>query len=372
MDKEQYRKRLQKTQEFMEDQGVDIFFVSPSPSLRYLSGYSLSGDERLLLLVLPARGDPFTLVNALYRSQAEIMPVSDFVSWSDGEDPVLLLQLEIEKRGFPTGKTAIEPSLPALFSVPLGRAFPKTEFILGSPLTNPQRQYKDGAELDRIRRASVLADGVLEGLVSRGEYWIGKTERDFSGELAAQMRKAGFETCDSIAAVGANAAAPHHVTGDTPIQKGKGLLVDFWGSREGYFTDCSRTFFAGEPDAEFEKVHRIVLEAHLAAEAKARPGNLMGDVDAAARTVIEGYGYGKYFTHRTGHGIGMEAHEGAPAGPGEKTPIEPGMVFSIEPGIYLPGRLGVRIENLVAIGKEGPEVLHHYPRELRRLDAPKP
>jgi Xaa-Pro dipeptidase len=367
MNQEFYRRRLQKTRELMKEQGVDIFFVSPSPNLRYLSGYSLRGDERLFLLVLPVRGEPFALVNALYRAQAEIMPVSEFVVWSDGEDPVVLLKAEVEKRLFPDGKAALDPSLPALFSVPLSRAFPETEFILGSPLTNPQRQYKDAAELDLIRRASALADRSLGNLISRGDYWVGKAERDFAEELAAQMRRAGFETCDSIVAVGANAAVPHHVTGDTAIQPGKGLLIDFWGSYEGYFTDCSRTFFIGEPDAEFEKVYGIVLEAHLAAEAKARPGNLLGDVDAAARTVIEGYGYGNYFTHRTGHGLGIEDHEGAPVAPGEKTPVKPGMVFSIEPGIYLPGKLGVRIENLVAIGEQGPEVLHQYPRELRRF-----
>jgi Xaa-Pro aminopeptidase len=367
MNQELYRGRLQRARELMEEQGADIFFVSPSPNLRYLSGYSLHADERLFLLVLPVRGEPFALVNALYRAQAEIMPVSDFALWFDGEDPVAVLKAEVERRGFPSARAALEPSLPALFSVPLGRSFPETEFVLGSPLTNPQRQYKDGAELDLMRRSSALADQALGGLISLGEYWVGKTEKDFAGELALQMRKAGFETSDSIVAVGANASVPHHVTGDTAIQRGKGLLIDFWGSFEGYYTDCSRTFFAGEPDAEFEKVHGIVLEAHLAAEAAARPGNLLGDVDAAARSVIEGYGYGSYFTHRTGHGIGMEDHEGAGPSPGEKTPVAPGMVFSIEPGIYLPGKLGVRIENLVAVGERGPEALHRYPRELRRL-----
>jgi Xaa-Pro dipeptidase len=367
MNKELYRARLEKTRALMLEREVDVFFVSPSPNLRYLTGYAVHGDERLFLLVLPVRGEPFALVNALYRDQAAVMPVPALVSWADGEDPVPLLKREIARHAVPVRRAALEPSLPALFSVPLGRAFPETEFVLGSPLTNPQRQYKDSGELDTIRRASALADKALGELIARGDYWLGKTERDFGDELALLLRGAGFETSASIVAVGANAAVPHHVTGDTPIQRGKGLLVDFWGCLDGYFTDCSRTFFVGRPDAEFEKVHRIVLEAHLAAEAKACPGNLMEDVDAAARSVIEGYGYGRYFTHRTGHGIGMEDHEGASAAPGDKTPVEPGMVFSIEPGIYLPGKLGVRIENLVAVGESAPEVLHRYPRELKTL-----
>jgi Xaa-Pro dipeptidase len=367
-----YTARMEKTRALMQAQDVDVFFVSPSANLRYLTGYAVRPDERLFLLALPAAGAPFALVNALYKDQAAVMPVPDIITWADGEDPLPVLTAEIARRALPVRRAALEPALPALLTVPLGRALAGTEFVLGSPLTNPLRQYKDAAELDVIRRASALADEALEELMSRGDYWLGKTERDFSGELGYHLRRAGFERAASIVAVGANAALPHHVSGDTVIERGRGLLVDFWGCLEGYFTDCSRTFFFGRPDAEFEKVHRIVLEAHLAAEARARPGYRLGDVDAAAREVIEGYGYGPYFTHRTGHGIGLEEHEGASAAPGDMTPVEPGMVFSIEPGIYLPGRLGVRIENLVAAGPNAPEVLHHYPRELPDWYAGKP
>jgi Xaa-Pro aminopeptidase len=352
----------------MADQGVDIFFVGPSPNMRYLTGYTLHGDERLLLLVLPVRGAPFILTNALYRLQTEVLPVPDLVCWTDGEDPFALLKGAVEKRDFPRKKAALEPKLPAFFSVPLQRTFSGSECVLGSSLTEPIRQRKDSAELDLIRRACAQADISLSALIARGgDFWVGKTERDFHDELAASMRAAGLEACDSIVAVGANAATPHHVTGDTIIQRGKGLLVDFWGSLDGYFTDCTRTFFVGESDEEFKRVHALVREANLAAEAKALPGNALGDVDAAAREVITRGGYGGQFTHRTGHGIGIEEHEGAGPSPREKTPIEPGMVFSIEPGIYLPGSLGVRIENLVAIGKDGPEGMHKFQRSLRVL-----
>jgi Xaa-Pro dipeptidase len=152
------------------------------------------------------------------------------------------------------------------------------------------------------------------------------------------------------------------------MEKGSSLLVDFWGSYQGYCTDCTRTFCLGKPDRQFEEIYAIVLEAHLAAEAQAVPGNTLADVDVAARSIIEKHGYGEYFTHRTGHGLGIDVHECISVNKGENIPIEPGMVFSIEPGIYLPGRLGVRIENLVAIGEKGAEVLHDFPRELTVIE----
>jgi Xaa-Pro dipeptidase len=351
--------------EEMRNRGIDLFLVGPSSNLFYLSGYAVHGDERLLLLVLPLEGEPFVLANLLYKDQVESLPVKEFVYWKDGEDPFALLKREIEKRNFPAGKTALEPQLPAFFSLPLGEQFPHTVFTLGSPLTDSLRRYKDSGELELIRRAGKLSDQALAAVIGKGAYWIGRTEAQFCEELTAELRRLGVAAYDAIVAVGANGAVPHHVTGQTVIEKGKGLLVDFGGRLQGYHTDCTRTFHFGAPDAEFEKVYNIVLEAHLAAEAEARPGNLMGSVDDAARRVIEKAGYGPYFTHRTGHGLGIDGHEGVSAAKGETAPIAPGMVFSIEPGIYLPGRLGVRIENLAAIGPDGPEVLHAFPRELQ-------
>ena len=144
--------------------------------------------------------------------------------------------------------------------------------------------------------------------------------------------------------------------------------MDFTAHCGGYYTDCTRTFHFGKPEPEFEKIYAIVLEAHLAAEAKAQPGNVLEEVDIASRNIIEKAGYGEYFNHRTGHGLGIDIHEGDPVNTGVKVPIKPGMVFSIEPGIYIPGRFGVRIENLVAIGEKGPELLHSYPRELKVIE----
>jgi Xaa-Pro dipeptidase len=230
------------------------------------------------------------------------------------------------------------------------------------------RQYKDESELELLRIAGRESDRALSSLMEKGSYWIGKTETEFMNALTSEFGKRGLSSAGASVQVGENAAIPHYATGDAIIEKGKCLLIDFWARHKGYYTDCTRTFHFGKPSPEFEKIYAIVLEAHLAAEAKARPGNTLGDVDLAARTVIEKHGYGEFFTHRTGHGLGIDVHEGDSANKGVNVPLKPGMVFSIEPGIYLPGRFGVRIENIVAIGEKDPEVLHSFPRELRVID----
>ena len=368
MDKTLYSVRMEKIRNAMDREGIDVFVVSPSSNLFYLTGYGAKGDERLLLLILPKEGAPFMLANLLYKEQVKTLPAADFVYWKDGEDPFALLKTEIDRRGIKVNKAALEPQIPALFSLPVSRHFPGAQFVLGSSLTDGLRQIKDLSELDLIRRASRASDRALAAVIDRGNYWIGKTEDDFKDELFAELRRLGQDSPGAAIALGANAAVPHHDSGKTIIEKGKCLLVDFWSRLEGYYTDCTRTFHFGKCDGEFEKIHSIVLEAHLAAEAKAKTGNTLADVDHAARSIIAKHGYAEYFTHRTGHGIGIDIHEGASVNAGVETPIVPGMVFSIEPGIYFPGRFGVRIENLVITGEKGPEPLHAFPRELKVIE----
>jgi Xaa-Pro dipeptidase len=364
MDAAVYFKRIEKVREGMAEKGIDAFLVSPSSNLFYLCGYDVGPDERLFLLALPRDGDPFILANLLYKEQMNLLPVKDQVFWKDGDDPFALLSEQIKNRNIRTAALALEPQIPALFSLPLRDAFPDTRFVLGSILTTAIRQIKDEEELFLIRRACRESDRALASLIDKGGYWLGKTETDFYTELGAEFNRGGLGFFGASVQAGANAAIPHYTTGTAPIKNGNCLLVDFWGRYKGYYTDCTRTFYVGKPDSEFEKIYAIVLEAHLAAQEKAVPGNNLEDIDMAARSVIEKYGYGDFFTHRTGHGLGIDVHEGDPVNTGVKAPILPGMVFSIEPGIYLPGRFGIRIENLVAIGETGPEILHNYPREL--------
>ena len=365
MEENIYLSRTRRVREEMAKAGIDVFFISPSSNLFYLTGSTLKGDERLLLLVLPREGEPFILANLLYKEQVKMLPAKEFVFWKDGDDPFSLLKGEIEKRKIPVKKAALEPRMSASFTLPISGTLPGTHFVLGSSFMDGLREFKDQVELDLIRRASRKSDEALAAVIEKGGYWLGKTEAEFAEQLSAELRLRGVVAFGATVAVGANAALPHYGIGNAVIEKGNCLLVDFWGKLEGYYTDCTRTFHFGVPDREFEKIYAIVLEAHLAAEAAARSGNTLGDVDRAARSLIEHYGYGEYFTHRTGHGLGIDIHEGVSANKGVNVPIEPGMVFSIEPGIYFPGRFGVRIENLVITGEKGPEALHAYPRELK-------
>ena len=360
-----YSQRMEKVREKMNERGIDVFLSGPSSNLFYLTGYNVGPDERLLLLALPKDSDPFLIANLLYKEQTKSLPVKKQVFWKDGEDPFKLFKKEIDERNINIRTAALEPYIPALFILPLREVLCETKFVLGSSLTEPLRQIKDESEIDLIRKACRESDRALSVLIDKGDYWLGKTESDFLRELCAELEKEGLKSVDGSVQAGANAAIPHYSTADAQIQKGKCLLVDFWGQYKNYYTDCTRTFHFGKPESEFEKIYAVVLEAHLAAQAKARAGNILEDVDFAARNIIEKNGYGEYFTHRTGHGLGIDVHEGDSVNKGVRTVIKPGMVFSIEPGIYLPGRFGVRIENLVAIRENDTEVLHNFPRDLR-------
>ena len=368
MDANVYSERIDRIREGMAEKGIDVFLLNPSSNLFYLTGYGIGPDERLFLFVLPKEGEPFILSNILYREQLKPLQVKDQVFWKDGEDPFGLLSREIKKRNIRVQTAALEAQIPALFTLPLSDVFSGARFVLGSSLIEPMRRIKNESELELIRRACRESDRALAVLIEKGAAWIGRTEADFCRELAAEFSGGGLVSFDASVQAGANAAIPHYATGTARIKKGNCLLVDFWGSFNGYYTDCTRTFHFGRPEPEFEKIYAIVLEAHLAAQDKARPGNALEAPDIAARSVIEKNGYGEYFTHRTGHGLGIDVHEGESVNTGVKALIEPGMVFSIEPGIYLPGRFGVRIENLVAIGGAGPEVLHKFPRELKVIE----
>lgn len=366
MEKTGFQNRMEIVQRRMEEAGIGCFLIGPSSTMKYLTGYSGRADERLFVLVMAAGQKPFVVANKLYELQASVIPIpaEDFLYWSDGDNGVEVLCRELQRRGVDVSSTAVDKSMPGMFLVPLLKGLNGAKLSLGNALVDDLRVYKDRAERESMATACRLASEALRETIDRGGWWIGKTETEFMGQLAFEMTRRGLKLPSGIVAVGDHAAIPHHLTGQRVIEKGKCLLVDFGGNYQNYNTDMTRTIHFGEPSEEFRRVYEIVLEANRRGREAAKAGNRLQDVDRAARSYIEAQGYGPYFTHRTGHGIGIDGHEGPSAGEGETTVIGAGMAFSVEPGIYLPGRFGVRIEDQVLITEEGTRVLHDFTREL--------
>ncbi len=358
------KQRVEKVLKKMKDENVPTLILCPSSNMSYVLGHSPIIDERLFVLVLSCEGQCFVLANSLYEPEVAQMFEGRAVYWRDGENAYSILADELAKQEVPLEKVAVDDSMQARFLMPLMALFPKTRFVSANSLINDLRIYKDEAERKSLRQACSRADAALKNTIGDGSLWRNKTEADFFAQLSYEMTKLGIKEPGACICSGANAANPHYVGGKGIIENGKCLLVDFGGTYEGYYTDMTRTFHFGEPDPEFVKIHEITLRANLAAQSAAHLGNQMQDVDRAARAVIKDAGYGEYFLHRTGHGIGIDVHEYPNAVEGETAEIMPGMAFSIEPGIYLSGRFGVRIEDEALMTENGVEILHSFPREL--------
>ena len=363
--REAYLQRMNNVYMKMEEQGVTCMLITPSPDMIYLTGYSLWADERLLTVVLAPGHDPFLVANRLYEQSLAGVPYRDIIYWTDTENPYQILKREIERRGISTKLTAIDETLAAGLLIPIMQMFPESRMTLAREILEKLRLYKDSYEMECMRTACKKASEALRITMEKGRFWIGHTENELADALCSEMVKQGLAYGSASVCCQENAAEPHHLHDETVIRDHTCVMIDFGSAYQNYNTDMTRTFYFGEPDQEFLKVYHIVNEARKAGIAAARTGNPLGAVDDAARGVIHSYGYGQYFTHRTGHGIGIKNHEGPSAQAGETTLIAPGMAFSVEPGIYIPGRFGVRIEDQILIDENGSTTkLHDYPTEL--------
>ena len=364
-----FSSRIDKIMEILKEKEIDAFLVTPSSDMKYLCGYVIPGDERFLALVLAPDHEPFIIANILYELQVTETPVEEYAYWFDGSDPFALLKEEMKKRGIRSKKVAVDSAMPALFTIGIMEHFPDAALVNGSPYIQALRIYKDRTELNAMFEASRRADYCLGKMIARGREWLGKKETDFQAALIYEMTCNDMKGSGALVAAGAGAAVPHHHSNANLIQDNSCLLIDFGGSYRNYSSDMTRTYHFGKPSDKFRDVYNIVLEANLAGEEAAKAGNELQAVDRAARAVIAKYGYGDYFIHRTGHGIGIDCHEGPSAGEGETLEIRPGMCFSCEPGIYLPGEFGIRIEDLVAIDLDGStKVLNHLSKELTVIE----
>ncbi|MFI2294622.1 M24 family metallopeptidase [Isoptericola sp. NPDC019571] len=351
--------------------GLAGVLVTPGPDLRYFLGYTPAADtERLTLLAIPASddggSDAVAVVPKLEAHDLEVGAVGgiEAVTWSDGED-----EHEVAGRLLrPDGRYAISDAAWALHVLGLQRALPASSYAAITNALPMLRAAKSPEEVARLAAAGAGADAVFAEIVTRR--FAGRAEREVSDDLDALLRSHGHEQVDfTLVCAGENGADPHHEAGDRVIREGDMVVMDFGGLADGYGSDTTRTVHVGAPTAREQEVHDVVRAAQQAGVDAVRPGATCQDVDRASRTVIADAGFGEFFVHRTGHGIGLTTHEPPYMVEGESTPIEAGMCFSVEPGIYLPGEFGVRIEDIVVAFPAGVPGLADTPDAGVRLNT---
>lgn len=365
MGKYDWNARQQRLCGLMQEAGIDCLLQFPAVNMGYLTGRMLMQDERLNLYLLTADGKKAAFANTVYQTEVEEWDVADKCYWKDGEDPWKILKGFLAGQGYGRKKMMVDGSMPSRFTFPMMDAFPETAFVLANELYSRLRRRKDEEEYEAMKTSCQLCSEALEEVMAQGRGLIGMTEGQLRDILCRAMEKRGISNAGALVCAGENAAIPHYTRSDGKIEDGKCLLVDFGGTFDGYWSDMTRTFYFGAPPEDFRRAYEVVREALLLGHKEAYPGNRMKNVDKAVRGLIERRGYGAYFTHRTGHGIGLECHEQPCAAQGEMAVMEPGMAFSIEPGVYLPGKFGIRIEDQAFLTEDGVEILHPFPRELR-------
>jgi len=346
---------------------LDAVILNPGPTLTYFTGLHFHLMERPVVLFFAPGANPAIVLPELEMQKLTGLPLTPYPYGENPEGWNAAFRGAVQSLGLDGRKIGIEPRQLRLLEYQYVRsAAPKADYPDASPVLAGLRLRKEQNEIEKMRQAVKIAQSALEGTLPLIK--IGMTERELAGELIIQLYRNGSDPelpFSPIVSGGLNSANPHATPGDRKLQAGDLLVIDWGAAFEGYISDLTRTFAVGEVAEEYGKIHKIVQQANAAGRAAAKPGVPCANVDKAARAVIEDSGYGQYFTHRTGHGIGMEGHE-EPYMRGDNLQLlEPGMAFTVEPGIYLPNRNGVRVEDNVVITDSGADVLSDMPRGMR-------
>ncbi|MCQ2421135.1 MAG: Xaa-Pro peptidase family protein [Clostridia bacterium] len=355
------KERISRVLEAMARDHVEQLIVSSPSSVFYLTGKWIAPGERMLALYLHANGTVRLFANRLFALTDTLdTPLTEF---DDTEDCVAILANYLRP-----GKVGIDKFWPSQFTIRLMESRSDILPVIGSQYIDSVRLCKDAQELQLMRESSRRNDAATMAAISRIR--LGMTEQELAGihTQEAEARGSSGPSFEPLICFGANAAEPHHATDKhTVLKNGDAVILDVGLTWQDYCSDMTRTVFMGNPTDEQKRVYEIVKAANAAGRAAVHPGVRMKDIDFAARKVIEDAGYGAYFIHRTGHGIGLDVHEYPDVSSVNDLPAKPGMVFSVEPGIYLPGRFGIRVEDLVAVTEDGAETLNAASRELQIL-----
>lgn len=351
--------RVERVIENMKEKGIHQLLLSSPEDVLYLTGNQIMYGDRFMGVLLKTEGSSLFITNPLHKKQ-RIPKGMKRLDITDGKSEVqtLLGQLNQNIPLF------VDSLTPAGILLPLIDEMGNTSVYLDTQCVSQVKERKDEEEIEKMKLSSKINDKVMVCL--RDMLREGITEREVFEQTEKIYQECGADHM-SFAGIcfGANAAEPHHTEpDDTPLKKGDCVLFDIGGIKDGYNSDMTRTYFFGEASDEQKKVYNIVKKANEAAEAVIRPGIRYCDIDKAARDVIEEAGYGEYFFHGTGHGIGLGIHENPKVAPGNDSIVQEGNIFSVEPGIYLEGKFGVRIEDLVVVTSDGYELLNHLSKEL--------
>jgi Xaa-Pro aminopeptidase len=360
-----YVDRLQRAAREAAGRDIDALLVTPSPDYHYLLGYAAPGMERLTCLILPSAGEPALLLPRLEEPLArhELGALADrlqVIPWDETDDPFRIVQALV---GGSARRVAVQDQMWARFVLRLRSALEPIELVEAGRTISALRRVKAPEEVARLRLAAAAADAAMTAITA--ERLSGRAEREVSARIRALLLEAGHDSADfAIVGSGPNSASPHHEASDRVIGSGDAVVIDIGGTRAGYCSDTTRTAFVGDPPDEFRHLYDTLERAQLAACSAVAPGVPAQDVDRAARRLIAAGGYGDAFIHRTGHGIGVETHEEPYIVEGNDEPLRPGHAFSVEPGIYLAGRWGARIEDVVVCTEDGGEILNRTGRSL--------
>lgn len=346
----------------MSESSLSQLIITDSSTIFYYTGEWIHPGERMLVLLIRLGEKPLIIINKLFPLSSN--QLFDVVHYDDTDDNIQLLASYLSQ----SEKIGIDKNWPSSFLLRLMSLLPKAKLENGSQITDSQRAIKDANEIAMMRAASKDNDDAMSYLYScLLEELSEKEMTDRLSEKYAQLNNSGV-SFEPIVAYGANAAAPHHETDSTRPKSGDCAVFDIGGIKDNYCSDMTRTVFYKFVTEEHQKVYEIVKEANLRAIESVKPGVTLASIDAAARDFIVSQGYDDYFTHRTGHFIGIDVHEAGDVSAANHNVTKSGMIFSIEPGIYLPNNVGVRIEDLVLVTDSGVEVLNHISKELTIID----
>jgi Xaa-Pro aminopeptidase len=354
--------RVARARQALVGAGADVLLVSVGSDLPYLVGYEAMPLERLTMLVVPRDGEATLVIPRLEAPRVIERPgVFSLLAWDETDDPVTIVSRLVLRPAV----AAIGDTMWARFLVDLLPRWEGTRYVRSNLVMNELRMRKDTAEIAALQTAGAAADRVAAQLHAGEIALVGRSEAAVSADISARLIAEGHDKVNfAIVAAGENAASPHHHPGDRVIREGEIVLTDFGGTMAGYCSDITRCVYTGEPPVEVAEAYAVLREAQAAGVAAGVVGAPCQEVDRASRRIIAAAGYGQYFVHRTGHGIGMEAHEDPYMVEGNDLPLAAGHAFSVEPGIYLPGRWGMRLEDIVVATDAGPLALNHADHAL--------